>query len=388
MSSDWPIVRLGDVCEILDSKRKPVTKSERVPGDIPYYGASGVQDYVADYLFDEPLVLLGEDGAKWRAGDVSAFMISGKSWVNNHAHVLRPMRELVLDEWLTHLLVSSDLSDFITGVTVPKLNQAKMREIEIPLPPLDEQKRIVAKLDQTLGYVDGSITKIKASLIQCDCYLGAHLDNLLDFKDVPNDDLSLAKVTSKIGSGATPKGGHQSYKESGISLIRSMNVHDLRFKLDQLAFLDEEQAAQLNNVTVQDVDVLLNITGASVARTCVVPNEVLPARVNQHVAIVRPLKEILLSDFLAIQLASPRNKYRLLGIGEESGSTRQALTKAMIENFKIQIPTEISQQRRILAAYDSVTSLVTELRQNLMNQLSELEALRASILSAAFAGDL
>jgi len=143
----WPMIPLGRLCEILDSKRKPISKPDRVLGEIPYFGASGVLDYVDSYIFEEKLVLLGEDGAKWNRGDRSAFIIEGKSWVNNHVHVLRPNRDLILDEWLTLYLVAINMSEFITGVTVPKLNQARMREIRIPLPSLDEQTRIVAKLD-------------------------------------------------------------------------------------------------------------------------------------------------------------------------------------------------------------------------------------------------
>ena len=121
----WEWVRLGEVCEILDSKRRPITKSERTSGPYPYYGASCVQDYVAEYIFDEPLVLLGEDGAKWGKGDNSAFQISGKTWVNNHAHVLRPLFD-INHAYLVHALCILDLRVFVTGTTVPKLNQARM----------------------------------------------------------------------------------------------------------------------------------------------------------------------------------------------------------------------------------------------------------------------
>lgn len=142
----WVEKRLVEVCEILDSKRKPITKKDRVAGPIPYYGATSVQDHVRNYIFDEPLVLLGEDGAKWGAGDKSAYMIEGKSWVNNHAHVLRPMPSL-LRPWLTYYLVASDLSEFISGTTVPKLNQERMRSIPIPMPPVSEQQLVVKRLD-------------------------------------------------------------------------------------------------------------------------------------------------------------------------------------------------------------------------------------------------
>jgi type I restriction enzyme S subunit len=103
-------------------------------------------------VFDEPLVLLGEDGAKWAAGEKSAFPINGKTWVHNHAHVLRPVRDLLLDGYLTAYLNQIDLSQFITGVTVPKLNQERMRNIPIPLAPLETQQTIVAEIEaeQTL----------------------------------------------------------------------------------------------------------------------------------------------------------------------------------------------------------------------------------------------
>ena len=146
--------KLGEVCDILDNLRKPITKRDREFGPYPYYGATGIQDHVAGYIFDEDLILVGEDGARWGAGENSAYKISGKSWVNNHAHVLRPHRDILLDDWLVYYLNISDLSEYITGTTVKKLNQAKLRSIPIPLPPLAEQKKIVARLE-------GLLTKIK-----------------------------------------------------------------------------------------------------------------------------------------------------------------------------------------------------------------------------------
>ncbi|WP_407848261.1 restriction endonuclease subunit S [Bordetella petrii] len=150
----WEWVRLGAVVEILDHLRKPVTKKDRQPGPYPYYGASGIVDYVSEYIFDEPLVLVGEDGAKWGSGDKTAFSISGKTWVNNHAHVIKPNRSALIDSFLVYRLVGMDLRQYITGMTVPKLNQARLISISIPLAPLAEQHRIVAKVDELMAHCD------------------------------------------------------------------------------------------------------------------------------------------------------------------------------------------------------------------------------------------
>ena len=155
-TNKWPMVELGEVCEILDNLRKPITKSDRISGDYPYYGATGILDYVQDYIFDEKLVLIGEDGAKWDKGDKTAFIATGKYWVNNHAHVLRPDRSKLLDELLVELINSMDLSKYITGITVPKLNQGALRSIQIPLPPLEVQEQIVAEIEQYQKVINGA----------------------------------------------------------------------------------------------------------------------------------------------------------------------------------------------------------------------------------------
>jgi len=155
------ILRIGEICEILDKYRKPITKKYRVTGNIPYYGATGIVDWVDKYIFDETLVLVGEDGAKWASGERTAFIIEGKSWVNNHVHVLRPDLSLVTHKWLAYFLTSIDLSPWVTGLTVPKLNQAQLCSIKVLLPSLDEQNRIVNKLDDIFCEIDKGIQSCK-----------------------------------------------------------------------------------------------------------------------------------------------------------------------------------------------------------------------------------
>ncbi|MBD1261996.1 restriction endonuclease subunit S [Maribacter polysiphoniae] len=162
----------------------------------------------------------------------------------------------------------------------------------------------------------------------------------------------LSEITSKIGSGATPRGGKGAYKDSGISLIRSQNVLDFTFSTNGLAFIDEKQAAKLKNVEVESKDVLLNITGDSVARVCQIPDQFFPARVNQHVAIIRADNKILDPDFLKYSLLTYQNKNELLNLSS-AGATRKAITKSMIEDFEIKIP-EITEQRAIASILSAI----------------------------------
>ena len=147
----------------------------------------------------------------------------------------------------------------------------------------------------------------------------------------------LKTLTSKIGSGATPKGGRESYISEGISLVRSMNVYKGYFEYEGLAHITEEQARELDNVTLQENDVLINITGASVARCCILPKAVLPARVNQHVSILRTTDK-LNPVYLSNLLITDTEQRVLLGIGGAGGATREAITKTELETLDIPVP--------------------------------------------------
>jgi type I restriction enzyme, S subunit len=198
------------------------------------------------------------------------------------------------------------------------------------------------------------------------------------------EEKTLGEVSTKIGSGATPKGGKKSYKKEGITLIRSLNVYDIDFKEKNLAFIDEEQARKLSNVVVEEGDVLLNITGASVARCCVAPSEHLPARVNQHVSIIRPKKTEILSEFLNYLLVSKIYKDLLLGIGEEGGATRQAITKSQIQNFKIYYPS-IDRQTDIVQklneAFEGIATATAQAEKNLQNARELFQSVLQSTFS-------
>jgi type I restriction enzyme S subunit len=182
----------------------------------------------------------------------------------------------------------------------------------------------------------------------------------------------LKNICEKIGSGSTPTGGKESYFDTGIPLIRSTNVFDYNFSYNDLAFIDQEQASKLINVEVKENDILFNITGVSVARCCMVPNNIVPARVNQHVMIIRPLYKLNILYYLQLNLCSTDSKNILLGISQ-SGSTREALTKSEIENFEILFPNEhvllkFEHLMKQLFSYKNLKSLENEK----LNQIKDL----------------
>ena len=180
----------------------------------------------------------------------------------------------------------------------------------------------------------------------------------------------LGEITGKIGSGATPKGGRDSYLGGNIALIRSQNVLDFSFSKLGLAYINEVQAEKLSNVEVYEKDVLLNITGDSVARVCIVPNNVLPARVNQHVAIIRGNDKV---DYRYLLYYLQYIKPQLLSLSQ-GGATRNALTKKMIEELEVKMPSKGIQKEivSILYALDSKIELNRRINDNLEQQTQAL----------------
>ncbi|MDB4631041.1 restriction endonuclease subunit S [Pseudomonadales bacterium] len=191
--------------------------------------------------------------------------------------------------------------------------------------------------------------------------------------------MKLSDCCLKIGSGATPRGGKSSYLEEGpFSLIRSQNIHNNLFARAGLAFISDEQAKQLQNVDVQPNDVLLNITGDSVARVCQVPEDVLPARVNQHVAIIRPDSSKLIHKYLHYFLVNPKMQTYMLNLAS-AGATRNALTKGMIESFEVPA-TSIDEQKAIASVLGALDDKIENNRQ--MNET--LEELARAIFKSWF----
>jgi len=223
LCSSWHKKPLGDAVDFLDHLRRPITAADREPGPHPYYGANGQQDSVAGYIFDEPLILLAEDGGYF--GDPArtiAYRVQGKCWVNNHAHVLRPKPGVDID-FLCRQLERYDVTRFINGATRQKLNKGIAEQIPIALPPLDEQRRIAAILDKA----DAISRKRQESIRLTEEFLrSTFLDMFGDPVTNPKGwDLAPIKELGTVTTGNTPSREMPEYYGDGIEWIKSDNIN-------------------------------------------------------------------------------------------------------------------------------------------------------------------
>ena len=340
----WPRRKLSDVAQFLDGMRKPIKSVDRkkIAGPYPYYGATGIIDRVNDFIFDEPLILMGEDGENILSRNLPhVFRIDGKTWVNNHAHVLRPKGHADLD-YLCMYLESLNYEKYNTGTAQPKLNKKTCEGIPILLPPLLEQKKIA----RILSTWDRAIEAVERLIANSKAQKKALMQQLLTgspSSSFQGNTCKLGKVVNKVGSGVTPRGGSSAYKPSGIPLIRSQNVHWGKLSLRDVVFIDSEQHEKMSNSYVLPGDILLNITGASIGRACVVPENVGMANVNQHVCIVRPTDMVdarYLMDFL-LSFSGQKQIEQL-----QAGGNRQGLNFEQIRAIKIPL-LPIEEQKKI-----------------------------------------
>lgn len=218
-------VRLEDVCEILDSRRVPITASERKAGKYPYYGANGLQDYVDGFIFDDELVLLAEDGGNFGSKDKPiAYRVSGKCWVNNHAHVLKAKEGVVDTNFLCYSLMFYDVSNLVNGATRQKLTQKDMRKMQIPLPPMEEQRAIAEKLDKVSQLVD----KRKEQLQQLDQLVKSKFITIFGGTETKNFQICQLGNVVKIGS--SKRIFEKEYQKNGVPFYRSKEIIELAKK--------------------------------------------------------------------------------------------------------------------------------------------------------------
>ena len=229
------------------------------------------------------------------------------------------------------------------GTVRNNLKFKAMEQMELILPSIDEQQNRLNKLNLVQLHID----KCKMIAEKLDQLVKSRFVEMFGdpIYDRKYQTIKLQDLCSKLGSGATPRGGKSAYKESGTPLIRSMNVHNDRFDRKNLAFIDDAQAEKLKGVTLEKGDVLLNITGASVARSCILPDDLAGGRVNQHVAIIRCDSDRMLPIVLNAILVSGSFQRFLLNGSQMAGATREAITKEDLKKMHVPLPPLKLQQQ-------------------------------------------
>ena len=412
-SAGWDRVELTGRCQKLGSGSTPrggdsvyvdkgtaLIRSQNVyNGEFAYEGLAFLGDSEADAL----------RGVTVHAGDV-LLNITGDSVarcclapeavlparVNQHVAIIRPRPDEFIARFLAYYLISPFMQETMLsmasgGGTRKALTKDMIERFVVPKPPLCRQDRIVATLGGYDDLIDNNRRRIKlledsVRLLFDEWFVRLRFPGSRTApksRELPSGwrREALGRLTSKIGSGATPRGGEAAYVEDGIALIRSQNVYDYQFVDDGLAFIDQDQAARLDGVTVEQGDLLLNITGASVGRCCMVPPRLVPARVNQHVMIIRATGNMD-PHYLLCAINSDERKRQLLSYAQ-TGSTREALTKDLMSAFEVVVPDAST-----LAGFGELAGDAFRQREVLAALCIKLRTARDLLLPRLMSGEL
>ncbi|MFG6304475.1 restriction endonuclease subunit S [Corynebacterium hesseae] len=370
---DWPMVRLGDVVEFLDHLRKPVASELRRIGEVPYYGANGQQGWIDDYLFDEELVLVAEDGGNFLHPQKGvAYKISGKAWVNNHAHVLRST-EIIDIDYVHYVLRNYDFAQYITGSTRAKLTKSNLKRVVIPLLPLDEQRRIAKILDQ-----------VDSALVRVDQFLAGllQLKQELFTASFLEDQRELITVGEYLES--TQYGTSDKANENvGIPVLRMGNVsYNGEIDLSDLKYV-ELDIKDREKYSLKAGDLLFNRTNSKdlVGKTAVVP--ALPEEYTYAGYLIRcRVNDKAVPEYISGYLNSVLGKKIL------RNTAKAIVGMANInanELKRLPIPKASLDEQQEFA---SSTSRIEEVESQMKRQRKLLQELQESLSTRAFQGDL
>ena len=364
-------MRLGEICEILDSKRVPITASNRTAGIYPYYGANGVQDYVDGYIFDDELVLVAEDGGYFGSKDKPiAYRVSGKCWVNNHAHVLKP-KGIVNVDYLCYSLMYKDVTSIVNGATRQKLTQADMKEIDIPMCPMDEQLKIVKQIKQIFTL----ISLRKQQLSKLDELVKARFVELFGDPVCNSKNLILSPlndVCTKITDGThdTPP-----RYDSGYLLITGKNIRSSGIIFDDIEFVSEEDHKIINSRCNPEYgDVLYTNIGVNYGTACY--NNLDYEFSMKNVALLKPNHILVNGYYLWECLNIMRN--HILSMNQVGGA-QTFMGLATIKKITIPVPP-IELQNQFVAFVEQTDKSKLAIQQS----LDKLETLKAALMQKYF----
>ena len=385
MKKGWEIKTLGDICENLDSKRVPVTKRDRQEGKYPYYGASGIVDYVNKFIFNEDLLLVSEDGANLLARTYPiAFSISGETWVNNHAHVLR-FESMTIQKFVEYYLNSIPLDDYVSGMAQPKLNQAMLNSIEIPIPPLPEQQRIVSVLDEAFASIAQAKSNAERNLVNARELFESYLQNIFENKGGAWEEKMLQDVVDAnctLSYGIVQPGEEYS---NGLPVIRPTDLTKKVITLDGLKRIDPRLADSYKRTTLTGDELLLCVRG-STGVVSVTSKELKGANVTRGIVPIRFNSEFINQEFGYYLLISG---YVQKQIKEKTyGAALMQINIGDLREILTPYPKSLAEQRAIVGRLEALSAETGRLEEIYQQKVESLEELKKSVLGKAFEGEL
>lgn len=390
----YPTYKLSEVADILDSFRKPINSTERtkrIQGKTenelyPYYGATGQVGLIDEYLTDGEYVLVGEDGAPFlEPFKNKSYIIRGKAWVNNHAHILSGKKDVLSNQYLNYFLNSFDYRNYVNGTTRLKLTQGNLTQIPIPLPPLATQHAIVTRIETLFAELDKAVLHLRTAQQQLKTYRQAVLNHWLNNDDGKWEMVKLGEVAEKIFDG--PFGTHlksDDYVSSGIRVVRLENIKAGYFDDSKQSYVTPEKYEIIKRHTVYPTDLIMSTFISEKVKVCQMPKHIEFA-VNKADCIGIRLKPLANNDFIKYYL-SLRSVYHQLEI-QVHGATRPRVNTTQIKNIEINLPP-LTEQQRIVNEIELRLSQATASETYIENALQQAEALRQSILKKAFSGEL
>ncbi|WP_373481999.1 restriction endonuclease subunit S [Acetobacterium sp.] len=392
----WTYLTKGHA-ECLDKFRKPVNATERADryGDVPYYGATGQVGWIDDFLSNENLVLVGEDGAPFLDYlKEKAYIIEGKAWVNNHAHILKSFYGVIGNKYLMHYLNIFNFKDYVNGTTRLKLTQSSLNLIPIPLPPLAEQQRIVDRIESLFDQLDQAKALIQEALDSFETRKAAVLHQAftgtLTKKWREEHGVGLESWEEKKSSSifeyvtSGSRGWAQYYDTSGSIFIRMGNLDHGTIELDlgDIQYVNLPETVEGKRSKVEKNDILISIT-ADVGMVGLVRNENMDAYINQHVALARPIRTVN-AEFIAWFLVSDLGLRQLQSL--QRGATKIGLTLGDLKNLTIKLPSLSEQTEIVRILYDLFAKEQTA--KDLCDQSDQIDTIKKTILGQAFRGEL
>ncbi len=382
MKKGWQLTTLDRIATNLDSRRIPITKAVRASGEYPYYGASGIVDHVADFIFDEVTLLVSEDGANLLARTSPiAFPASGKYWVNNHAHVLK-FEDLTTQRFVELYLASIPLAAYVTGAAQPKLNQKSLNSIPIPLPKLPEQQRIVAILDEALAAIDTAKANAEKNVQNARAVFESHLNALFSRRGDGRAEKRLEEMCS-FGSGGTPSKNNSNYWNGKIPWVSGRDMKSAQL-WDTTLHISQHAVDESSTRIAPAGSLLVLVRGMGLAHGAQLAELMVPCAFNQDIRSIKP-KCGLLPRYLLFALRVRINASDNI----LSNAAHGTLKIDMYQLQKVQIPVPPPQdQERIILQINALHDSMQHLESLYRRELAALDELKKSVLHRAFSGQL